>query len=210
MKRFLGRKWGKLPIGILAVVMALVLATTGIAFAAYNVFTFTTQVTVLESVEATEVQAPGWFWDWHTPEEPAIQQLIYPGMDLGANLPGIGGKYLIHNISPQPVEVTITVTESSGQVEWYGLRGFYSTLTHTGADTCNWDNPICMTNPPIPGESSCTFILGATDYPIGTASADVLDDSSSVMFFVEAKVADDYNTTENNPLDFTLTVDRGH
>lgn len=202
MKRFLRKRWRSIPIGILAVLMALILVA-GSAFAAFQVFTSNTTVTVLESVEVTEIQAPGWFWDWHTPEEPAVEQVIYPSCDLGAN--GWGGKYLIHNISPQPVEITVTVTESSGQVEWYGLRGFYSTITHTGADTCNWNNPICMTNPGV--VHSYTFVLGATDYPIGTASDDVLSDSSSVMFFVEALVAADADPSV--ALDFTLTVDRG-
>jgi len=204
MKRFLRKRWHGIPVGIITSILVVCLLAGGV-LAAYNVYTSNTNVTVIESVEVTEIQAPGSFWDWHTQPylDPAVPQDIYPGMDLGAL--GLGGKYLIHNISPQPVQVTVTVFESTGQTDWYGLRGFYSTVTHTAADTCNWDNPICMTNP---GETrTLTFELGVTDYPTGTAPwTNVLADSSSVMFFIEAKVANDANPSI--PLAFTVTVDR--
>ena len=206
MKRFLKKRWLGLPVGIIAVVLLVFLLAGGTlaATGAFRVFDNTVEVNVLEPLEVSEVQIIGWFWDWHTPEVPAVQQEVYAGMDLGAA--GWGGKYLIHNISPQPIEVTITVSESSGQTDWYGLRGFYSTLTHTGADTCNWDEPFVYTNPGI--NHSVTLTLGATDYPTGTLSADVLSDSNSIMIFVEAKIKD--NASLTTPLDFTITVDRGH
>lgn len=49
MKGFLKKRWGKLPIGILAVVLALVLATTGVVFAAYNFAQVGVAVTVEEA-----------------------------------------------------------------------------------------------------------------------------------------------------------------
>jgi len=225
MKRFLKKRWLGLPVGIITVVLLVCLLAGGTlaATGAFEVFTSETDVTVLEPLEVNEIQAPGEFWDWGNPENPVQLVDIYAGMDLGVQ--GYGGKYLIHNLIPsenargmacstQFIEVTVTVLETTGQTEWYGLRGVYSTVVHEATSTCNYANPItdmnsnepCWTNP---GEvHTCTFLLGNHNYPIGTASADILEDSSSVVFFVEAKIADNADPLE--PLNFIVTVSRGH
>lgn len=212
MKSLFGRRWHRIPVALVSVLLALVLIAGG-AFAAYRVFTSTPEITVLEALEVTEIQKPGWFWNWGTPEVPPVQQEIYPGMDIGAE--GWGGKYFIHNLSSQPVQVTITVSESSGQTDWYGLRGCYASTDYSGHDTCNYAEPIvdldtgepCWTNP---GEfHSCTFDIGSIDYVwyVGMPGSEIQPDSNCAKFFVEAKVASDADPAI--PLSFTITVDRG-
>jgi len=226
LKRFLRKRWLGLPIGIIAIALLVFLLAGGVlaATGAFEVFKSTTEVSVLEPLEVTEIQAPGEFWDWGNPEDPAQSVDIYAGMDLGAQ--GYGGKYLIHNLIPsenvrgmacatQFVEVTVTVSETTGQTEWYGLRGCYSTVAHEATSHANYENPIidinthkpCWTNP---GEEvhTCTFLLGNHNYPIETPGNEVQEDSSSALFFVEAKVADNADLTE--PLNFIVTVSRGH
>lgn len=225
MKRFLKKKWLGLPVGIITVALLVFLLAGGVlaATGAFEVFRVKTKVSVLEPLEVTEIQAPGEFWDWGNPEDPVQSVDIYAGMDLG--LQGYGGKYLIHNLIPsenargmacptQFVEVTVTVSETTGQTDWYGLRGCYSTVAHEATSHANYENPIrdmysgalCWTNP---GEvHTCTFLLGNHLYPIETLGNEVLEDSSSALFFVEAKVADNADLIE--PLNFIVTVSRGH
>jgi len=197
------KRWHRLPIGILtAVLVACLLA--GSVFAAYQVFTSTTEVSVLEPLEVTEIQPPGTFWDWRNPDEPIQTDIeIYAGMDIGAA--GYGGKYFVLNLSPQPVSVTVTVTEASGQMDWYGLAIYYSNGWHA-TDTCNWDNPI-VTSDENNFYTTFTFDIGSVTYPTPLPSADVGADSNQIKFFVNGKVASDADPLE--PLDFTVTVKRG-
>lgn len=223
MKRLFNKRWHRLPVALVVAILVLALTAGGV-FAAYTVFTSTTEVTVLEPLEVTEIQAVGQFWDWGNPEEPVQPVEIYAGMDLGAA--GYGGKYLIHNLMPSEnargmpivlsVKVTVTIEETTGQMEWCGLKGVYSTTTHEATSTCNYAVPIvdltsnedCWSVDLSSECKSCTFELGTKDYPIGTASADILEDSNSVVFFVDGVVASDA-APNTSPLNFIVTVERG-
>jgi len=219
MKRFLKKRWLGLPIGIIAVVLLVFLLAGGTlaATGAFRVFTSTTEVNVLEPLEVTEIQAPGEWWNWWEPEEPTQTDIeIYAGMDLGAA--GYGGKYFIHNlipsesvlgrpcVPPQSISVTVTVTEKTGQMEWYGLAIYYSNGWH-GENTCNWANPIVES---AAGSfyHTFTFDMGSVYYPTPLPSADILEDSNNIKFFVNGKVADGAGLTD--PLKFIVTVDRGN
>ena len=208
MKRFLKKKWGKLPIGILAVVMALVLATTGAVFAAYTVFTNTVQVGVEEVLEVTEIQAPG------------LDDPVYAGGEIGISEAN-GGKYFIQNLGSQPITVTIAVDELSLQMAWYGLKGFCATTGFEtpghDAEVYNWDDPICNTVGPNTQVQTCTFELGTVDYDYAALIAQGMTrdeirasigrDSSCVKFFVDGVVLDDADPEKS--LGFTVTVTRG-
>ncbi len=205
MKRFLKKRWHSIPVALVSALLVIALVAGG-AFAAYTVFTSTTEVTVLEPLEVTEIQASGEFWDWRNPDEPTQTDIeIYAGMDIGAA--GYGGKYFIQNFSPQPVSVTVTVEETTGQMEWYGIDIYPSSGWHA-TDSCNWDLAFVKST----AESNVhtfTFDIGSITYPGDnvTPSADILPDSNQVKFFVQGKVADDADLVD--PLNFIVTVDRG-
>jgi len=67
MKTFLGKKWGRLPIGIIGAVMAVLLIATSV-FAAYGFLTFTTAIQVDEPmlVEYNLNGQYGGDTNWHT------------------------------------------------------------------------------------------------------------------------------------------------
>jgi len=203
MKRFLNKRWHGIPLSILTAILLLCLLAGGV-LAAYQVFTNTVQVGVLEPLVVTEIQAPG------------VGQPVYAGGEIGISQAN-GGKYFITNLGSQPITVTITVTESSGQMTWYGFKGCYATTGYTGSDTCNYTVPIidsvtgwdCWSTGIGVTIKSCTFELGTVEY-VWVAGFDgntIGTDSSSAKFFVDGVVKDDADPAV--PLNFIVTVTRG-
>jgi len=221
MKRFLKKRWHSIPVGIITAVLVLGLVAGGVfaAIDAFEVFRSVTKVTVLEPLEVIEIQAPGEFWDWGTgQEEPReiVLQPVYAGQDLGAT--GIGGKYYIKNLMPaenprgtsipvQYISVTVTVEETTGQMEWYGID-IYPSSGWGATDTCNW-NSAFVKSTADGNVQTFTFNMGNTAYPGGgvTPSDEIGQDSNQVVFFVQGKVAD--SSTLAKPLNFIVTVERG-
>ncbi|MBA7545535.1 hypothetical protein ES705_37904 [subsurface metagenome] len=217
MKRFLKKRWLGLPIGIITVVLLVFLLVGGTlaATGAFRVFTSETEVTVLEPLEVTEIQATGEFWDWGDPELDIQHPLIYAGMDLGAT--GVGGKYFILNLMPsenprgtpiptQFISVTVTVEETTGQMEWYGID-IYPSNGWGGEDTCNY-NLAFVKSTAESNVQTFTFDMGSVTYPTPLDdAADIGIDSNQVKFFVQGKIADNAGLVE--PLNFIVTVDRG-
>lgn len=217
MKRFLKKRWLGLPVGIIAVVLLVCLLAGGTlaATGAFRVETYDTEVSVLEPLEVTVIQATGEWWDWSDPEAAIQHPEIYAGMDLGAI--GYGGKYSIsnkipsHNLyglpsgSPQLISVTVTVEETTGQMEWYGIDIYPANGWHA-TDTANWALPF-VTSTESSHVHTFTFDMGSITYPSPCPSADILADSNQVKFFVQGKIADNAGLTD--PLNFIVTVDRG-
>ena len=217
MKRFFKKRWLGIPVGIVVIVLlVLMLAGGAIATGAFEVFRSETSVTVLEPLEVTEIQATGEWWDWSDPEAAIQYPEIYAGMDLGAI--GYGGKYFIynripsHNLyglpsgSPQLISVTVTVEETTGQMEWYGIDIYPANGWHA-TDTANWALPF-VTSTASSYVHTFTFDMGSITYPSPCPSADILEDSNQVKFFVQGKIADGAGLT--TPLNFVVTVSRGN
>ena len=221
MKRFLTKRWLGLPVGIIAVVLLVFLLAGGTlaATGAFRVYDNTVEVNVLEPLEVTEIQAPGEWWDWSNPEAAVQYPPIYAGMDLGAI--GYGGKYSIHNLipshnlyglpsgSPQFISVTVTVEETTGQMEWYGIDIYPANGWHA-TDTANWGLPF-VASTAVNNVQTFTFDMGSITYPSPCPSGDILADSNCVKFFVQGKVADNVVPTSEGgtPLNFVVTVERG-
>jgi len=201
MKKFLHKRWHSIPVGIITAILVVCLLAG--AALAYTVMTWTTEVTVLEPLEVTEIQAPG------------LGEPTYAGGLIGISSPN-GGKYFIYNKSSQPITVTITVNESTGQMAWYGFKGCYATTGYSGSDTCNYTNPIVDLSTTLPGWSTglgdaiqaITFELGTVDYVwvSGFDGNTIGADSSCAKFFVDGVISDGADPAIL--LDFTVTVDR--
>ncbi len=216
MKSFLKRRWHSIPVALVSALLVLVLVAGGV-LAAYQVFTSTTEVIVLEPLEVTEIQAPGEWWDWSDPEAAIQYPEIYAGMDLGAI--GYGGKYFILNLmpsrnlyglpsgSPQFISITVTVLETTGQMEWYGIDIYPASGWHA-TDTANWSSPF-VTSTNVSNVQTFTFDMGSITYPGDnvTASGDIGADSNQVSIFIQGKVADDAELLDD--LNFIVTVERG-
>ena len=218
MKQYLQKRWLGVPAALIIAVSLVVLIAGGALAVggAFNVITWETDVDVLEPLVVTEIQEPGWFWDWGNPDEPAVEQEVYAGMNLGDT--GIGGKYFILNLMPsenprgqaiptQYISVTVTVTETTGQMEWYGL-GIYPASGWHATDSANWNDPF-ITSDVGSYVYTYTFDMGNKAYPGNnvTPSADILQDSNQISIFVQGKVAD--NAAFPSELNFIVTVDRG-
>jgi len=217
MKQFLKKRWHGIPVGIVSALLAIVLVAGGVlaATGAFEVFRSDTEVTVLEPLEVTEIQATGEWWDWSDPEATIQHPEIYAGMDIGAI--GYGGKYFIENLipshnlyglpsgSPQFISVTVTVEETTGQMEWYGIDIYPANGWHA-TDTANWDLPF-VTSTAEDNVQTFTFDMGSITYPSPCPGGDILADSNQIKFFVQGKVAG--NAELATPLNFIVTVERG-
>lgn len=160
MKRFLKKRWHSIPVGIVSAVL-LVCLLAGSAFAAYTVWTHNSaEITVAESIEVLTAADTG--SRGLTPG--ALQflpEIIYPGQ-------GTCEKYLIHNMGPVPITVTVTQTEPAG-TQYAGLALVWANST---ADVLIGDNPdgsfyylpkICL-NTEETQILTYTFIIGAYQY----------------------------------------------
>jgi len=201
MKKLLHKRWHSIPVAIITAILVVCLLAGGAL--AYTVMTWTAEVTVLEPLEVTEIQAPG------------LDLPVYAGCEIGLSQTN-GGKYFITNLAGCPITVTITVDESTGQMAWYGFKGCYATTGYSGSDTCNYTNPIVDLSTTLPGWSTgpgdaiqaITFELGTIDYVwvSGFDGNTIGADSTCAKFFVDGVVSDGADPAIL--LDFTVTVDR--
>lgn len=218
MKRFLKKRWLGVPATIIVAVSLIVMLAGGaLAVGGFEVFRSSTIIEVQEPLEVTEIQAVGEWWDWSNPEAAIVYPDIYAGMDLGAI--GYGGKYFIENFipshnlyglpsgTPQLISVTVTVEETTGQMEWYGID-IYPSSGWGATDSCNWALAF-VTSTVDDNVQTFTFDMGSITYPGNnvTPSADILQDSNQVKFFIQGKVAD--NAIYPSDLEFIVTVERG-
>ena len=123
MKTFLGKKWGRLPIGIIGAVMAVLLIATSV-FAAYAVITGTTTVDVNESITARYSDGGTWT---NVPNGFTLP--------LGSYYPGEEdtGWYEIHNAASVVTPVAITISNVPAGWTLVGDTGI--TLTQSGGST---------------------------------------------------------------------------
>lgn len=208
MKRFLKKRWHSIPVAAVLAVLLVVLLT-GSAFAAYTVWTHNSaEIIVTESIEvltAADVQ-PEW------PNAPGCLQflpgIIYPGQ-------GTCETYLIHNMGPVPISVTVTQTEPAG-TEFAGLALIWANSTadvligDDGQGGFYYLDKICL-NTEAEQILTYTFTIGTYEYDGlaesgGERYTSEKGDSAYVKVFAGFKVLEDATP---GPFNITVTVSRG-
>jgi len=204
MKRFLHKKWLSIP-----VIVVLVLAiTAGSVLAAYTVWQQTSaDIKVLESIEVLDADDVGDDWS-HQDALRFLPETIYPGE-------GTCETYLIHNMGPVPINVTVTQTEPAG-TEFAGLALVWSSST---ADLLIDENDQALAKICLNTEGdqilTYTFVIGTYEYagnlpetPLsgGERYTPEKGDSAYVKVFAGFKVRED---AASGPFNITVTVARG-
>ncbi len=212
MKRFLKRRWHSIPVALVTAILVVCLLAGGV-FAAYTVWTGQAETEVLESIEvytADSVAADGSLLGAGWASLCYFPDTVWPGTDLGAK--NLTAKYVIHNIGPIPITITVTMTEPAG-MEYAGLSIVWS---NGSADMLREAPEIVLCRADRERFLTHTFVIGAYDYlgafeEGGISGGEVYDeakgDSAWVKVYIDGKVAEDADP--DIPLTSTITVERG-
>ena len=130
MKRFLKKRWHHLPLGIITAVLVVCLITSG-AFAAYNFFTATAEITVEEAlgVEFTPDDANA-SWD------PNTNTITFSNIQVGETT---GWMFWITNSASVDIPVTVTWTQTGGPSSVLGPGGPYPIPCAHSWIGCEWN-----------------------------------------------------------------------
>ena len=159
MKRFLRWKWHSIPVGIVAVLLALVLVAGGVL--AYTVWTGTAEVGVTEAlrVEYQGASASGSASvDW----EEGIHTLSIDGLMPGEA--AVAG-FVVYNDSSVALPVTVTMTQTGGLGKTVFQDGTDADVANVApptpgpAPTYSWMTPGILFEPPV--ENPLTFDIPA-------------------------------------------------
>ena len=211
MKKFLHKRWHSIPIGIITAILVVCLLA-GSVLAAYTVWTHTSaDITVLESIEVLTADDIGEDWS-HQDALRFLPEIIHPGV-------GTCETYLIHNIGPVPITVTVTMTEPAG-TEFAGLALVWANSTadvligDDGQGGFYYLDKICLNTEAVQ-ILTYTFTIGTYEYagdlpetPVsgGERYTPEKGDSAYVKVFAGFKVRED---AAPGPFTITVTVDRG-
>jgi len=155
MKRFLKRRWHSIPVGVLAVVMALVLIS-GSAFAAYNFLTVPVTITVEEPmVVSLDYDCNGIY------ETSVNSSFIFTDWGVAGDTRTFALK--IENRANNPITVTVSLEGTWDNTHWFTFEGLPSGTipAATGSVKGIWigDVTVKVANdtPPRPTANPYTF-----------------------------------------------------
>ena len=175
MKRFLNRRWRSVPIGILAVIMALVVIA-GSAFAAYNFTSMSVNVAVDEPLQAQYQLS----YVVHDNESPNGRTVVTPWADADPTVAidaffSAGDEMTLYlrmnNRAISPLTVTTVIGGNTGQFD-YDITLFpngsipastgydFGSTTVNDATAAEWTSggiPLAIKGDAPPGNYSLTF-----------------------------------------------------
>ncbi len=181
MKRFLRKRWHTIPVGIITAILVVCLLAGSVL--AFTVWTSNIEVEVVESIEVSilrEADSP-----------------VYPNQ-------GGCDKYLIHNMGPVPVDVTVTMEVLDiDRTELEGLTIVYSN------EAGEWGPLYGMAEIVINTEEvqylTYTFPLGIYDYELKESWEEGKGMSSYASVLAGFKVR---NGASPGPVNIEVTVQR--